>query len=100
MPKGEQVDIFKDNPPAATNPNILLAKLRPGQEIEMELHAVKGVGKDHAKWSPVGKSTSFLTSDHCCLTFPCNLNHSHSFLPPSPLYTNSLPHSVCINTQV
>lgn len=33
----------------------MLAKLRPGQEIEMELHAIKGVGKDHAKWSPVGE---------------------------------------------
>ena len=33
---------------------IVLAKLRPGQEVEMELHAIKGLGKDHAKWSPVG----------------------------------------------
>ena len=35
----------------------MLAKLRPGQEIDMELHAVKNVGKEHAKWSPVGEST-------------------------------------------
>ena len=34
--------------------DIVLAKLRPGQEIEMELHAIKGVGKEHAKWSAVG----------------------------------------------
>lgn len=33
--------------------DILLARLRPGQEIDVEVHAVKGVGEDHAKFSPV-----------------------------------------------
>ena len=33
--------------------DILLAKMRPGQCIDLEAHAVKGVGSDHAKWSPV-----------------------------------------------
>lgn len=33
--------------------DILLAKLGPGQEIEAELYCEKGVGKTHAKWSPV-----------------------------------------------
>lgn len=54
IPQGEQETVFVDNHPAPTNPNIVLVKLRPGQEVEMELHAVKGVGKDHAKFSPVG----------------------------------------------
>ena len=31
--------------------------MRPGQEIEMELECEKGIGKTHAKWSPV--STAF-----------------------------------------
>lgn len=31
----------------------MIAKLRPGQEIEMELICEKGIGKTHAKWSPV-----------------------------------------------
>jgi len=53
-PRGEQIELYKNNTPAATNPNIVLAKLRPGQEIDMELHAIKGIGQDHAKWSPVG----------------------------------------------
>ncbi|XP_077215954.1 RNA polymerase I subunit 43 [Tasmannia lanceolata] len=33
--------------------DIIIAKLGPGQAIELEAHAVKGVGKTHAKWSPV-----------------------------------------------
>ncbi|KAG8218301.1 DNA-directed RNA polymerase [Butyriboletus roseoflavus] len=49
VPQGEQG--------TPTNPNIVLAKLRPGQEIEMELHAIKGVGKDHAKFSPVATAS-------------------------------------------
>ncbi|KAF8073513.1 DNA-directed RNA polymerase [Lyophyllum atratum] len=56
-PAGEQAEVFAANPPAPTNPNIVLAKLRPGQAVEMELHAVKGVGKDHAKFSPVATAS-------------------------------------------
>lgn len=33
--------------------DITIARLGPGQEIELEAHAVKGIGKTHAKWSPV-----------------------------------------------
>ncbi|CAD6248337.1 unnamed protein product [Miscanthus lutarioriparius] len=33
--------------------DITIARLGPGQAIEFEAHAVKGVGKVHAKWSPV-----------------------------------------------
>ncbi|CAJ2640102.1 DNA-directed RNA polymerases I, II, and III subunit RPABC1 [Trifolium pratense] len=44
---------FAKNPPAPKNLDIILAKLGPGQEIELEAHAVKGIGKTHAKWSPV-----------------------------------------------
>ena len=33
--------------------DILIAKMRPGQEIEMVLICEKGIGKTHAKWSPV-----------------------------------------------
>jgi len=59
-PVGAQVAVFAEKLPAATNPNIVLAKLRPGQEVDMILHAVKGVGKDHAKFSPVGSSSNLL----------------------------------------
>lgn len=44
-------------PAAPVYPDIILAKLAPGQEIELEAHAVKGVGMDHAKFSPVSTAS-------------------------------------------
>lgn len=57
VPQGEQGAVFAYNPPAPTNPDIVLMKLRPGQELDMELHAIKGIGKDHAKFSPVATAS-------------------------------------------
>ena len=33
--------------------NILIATLLPSQELMLKLHVIKGIGKDHAKFSPV-----------------------------------------------
>ncbi|KAF9013418.1 DNA-directed RNA polymerase [Cyathus striatus] len=57
QPAGEQEDVFGNTPPAPANKDIVLAKMRPGQEVEIEMHAVKGVGKDHAKFSPVATAS-------------------------------------------
>jgi DNA-directed RNA polymerase I and III subunit RPAC1 len=35
------------------HPDILIAKLRPGQVMKMTMHCNKGIGADHAKFSPV-----------------------------------------------
>ncbi|KAK2757074.1 DNA-directed RNA polymerase core subunit rpc40 [Arachnomyces sp. PD_36] len=62
-PVGRQDKIFEAMDVQAVNPDILLVKLRPGQKIEMELHCVKGIGADHAKFSPVATATYRLLPD-------------------------------------
>lgn len=57
-PFGRQEQFFSgDNAIMPTNPDILVAKLRPGQCIDIEMHAIKGVGSDHAKFSPVATAS-------------------------------------------
>ena len=53
-PSGQQT---KYAPFAVVNPDILILKMRPGQEIAMMMHARKGVGQDHAKFSPVATAS-------------------------------------------
>ncbi|XP_026165999.1 DNA-directed RNA polymerases I and III subunit RPAC1 isoform X2 [Mastacembelus armatus] len=37
--------------------DILIAQLRPGQELDIVMHCIKGIGKDHAKFSPVATAS-------------------------------------------
>ncbi|ORD97037.1 RPAC1 [Hepatospora eriocheir] len=37
--------------------NVLIAKLAPGNSINMTIQLATGIGKDHAKWSPVSMCT-------------------------------------------
>jgi len=57
IPQGEQAERFRDAPIRPVNEDILLAKLKPGQEIELEAWCERGVGKTHAKWSPVATAS-------------------------------------------
>lgn len=66
IPQGDQTERLAiydpKNPqhPKVVKPiydDILLAKLRPGQAISMECHAFRGIGQDHAKYSPVSTAS-------------------------------------------
>ncbi|KAL1952581.1 hypothetical protein VTO42DRAFT_4718 [Malbranchea cinnamomea] len=63
-PVGRQENYFKgDGIVQPVNPDILIAKLRPGQKISVELHCIKGIGADHAKFSPVATASYRLLPD-------------------------------------
>ncbi|KAI1333174.1 DNA-directed RNA polymerase [Xylariaceae sp. FL0255] len=58
-PLGGQAKWFSgpENVIRPVNPDILIAKLRPGQELDIEMHMHKGFGWDHAKYSPVATAS-------------------------------------------
>ncbi|XP_026273622.1 DNA-directed RNA polymerases I and III subunit RPAC1 [Frankliniella occidentalis] len=57
MPIGGQADIFKPDQVGPVFEDILINKMRPGHEMDLRLLAVKGLGKDHAKFSPVATAS-------------------------------------------
>lgn len=56
LPIGDQATMFKEEDIGPVHKDILIAKMRPGHELDLKLIAVKGIGRDHAKFSPVGKN--------------------------------------------
>ncbi|KAM0887051.1 hypothetical protein ACQ4PT_029285 [Festuca glaucescens] len=50
---GQSQQKTSERPLGVKYEDITIARLGPGQAIELEAHAIKGVGKVHAKWSPV-----------------------------------------------
>ena len=56
VPQGDQEQMFPE-PLRPVHDDILIAKLRPGQAIELEAHGRRGIGKDHAKYSPVATAS-------------------------------------------
>lgn len=57
VPKGKQGSIFRETDVGPVHDKILISKMRPGHEFDIKLLAVKGIGKDHAKFSPVSTAT-------------------------------------------
>ncbi|XP_065918327.1 DNA-directed RNA polymerases I and III subunit RPAC1-like isoform X2 [Dysidea avara] len=63
VPIGDQAKKFDGREIRPVHDDILVAKLRPGQAIDAELHCVKGIGQDHAKFSPVATASYRLLPD-------------------------------------
>lgn len=58
LPVGQQVEFFSgDQAIQPVHPDILIAKLRPGQQIHLMAHMHKGIGADHSKFSPVATAS-------------------------------------------
>ena len=62
VPIAGQEEMFTE-PVEPVHSDIVLAKLRPGQQIEFEAHCRKGIGKDHTKFSPVATASYRLLPD-------------------------------------
>ncbi|XP_050294154.1 DNA-directed RNA polymerases I and III subunit RPAC1 [Anthonomus grandis grandis] len=63
VPLGNQKNKFKESDIGPIHPDILIAKMRPGHELDIKLFAVKSNGKDHAKFSPVATAFYRLLPD-------------------------------------
>ncbi|XP_049812959.1 DNA-directed RNA polymerases I and III subunit RPAC1 [Schistocerca nitens] len=53
LPIGAQGNMYTAQDVGPIHDDILISKMMPGHELDLKLHAVKGIGKDHAKFSPV-----------------------------------------------
>lgn len=50
-------DHLRANGISPVDKDILIATMRPGHELDLDLYCVKGIGKDHAKFSPVATAS-------------------------------------------
>ncbi|KAF2879472.1 hypothetical protein ILUMI_26696 [Ignelater luminosus] len=63
LPIGNQSETYKPADVGPIDDDILIAKMRPGHELDLKLIAVKGIGRDHAKFSPVATAFYRLLPD-------------------------------------
>ncbi len=56
QPQGDQLEKFPEGI-FPVHLDIPLVTLTPGQRLQLEAHCVKGVGKDHTKFSPVATAS-------------------------------------------
>jgi len=60
VPVNDQRNYYKASNIGPIHDDILIAKLRPGQEVDVVMHCVKGIGKDHVKFQPVATASYHL----------------------------------------
>ncbi|XP_037927762.1 DNA-directed RNA polymerases I and III subunit RPAC1 [Teleopsis dalmanni] len=53
LPRGKQAQIYKESDVGVMYDDVIVTELRPGHELDIRFAAVKGIGSDHAKFSPV-----------------------------------------------
>ncbi|WWD18492.1 hypothetical protein CI109_102944 [Kwoniella shandongensis] len=78
QPSGDQGKKYKGKAPKPVDEDILLVKLRPGQQVDLHCFARKGVGADHAKFSPVA-TASYRILPQITLRGPIPLEHQEKF---------------------
>jgi DNA-directed RNA polymerase I and III subunit RPAC1 len=74
-PQGDQLERIPEIKPV--HGDIEIARLRPGDSISGIFHARKGLGQEHAKWSPVGKSVLVNLIIEVCKLIYSSTYYSH-----------------------
>ncbi|TXT15850.1 hypothetical protein VHUM_00353 [Vanrija humicola] len=77
-PSGNQAAKYRGIEPKPVLDDILLVKLRPGQVVDLHCFARKGIGADHAKYSPVA-TASYRLLPHIILRGPIPEEHQEKF---------------------
>lgn len=78
VPSGQQKNKYKGKEPRPVLDDILLVKLRPGQMVDLHCFARKGVGADHAKYSPVA-TASYRLLPHIIIREPIPVEDQEKF---------------------
>lgn len=78
VPSGQQGQKYKGKEPRPVMDDILLVKLRPGQVVDLHCFARKGIGADHAKYSPVA-TASYRLLPHIILRGPIPREYQQKF---------------------
>ncbi|WVN85045.1 uncharacterized protein L203_100187 [Cryptococcus depauperatus CBS 7841] len=78
VPSGAQKQTYKGKPPKPVDNDILLVKMRPGQQVDLHCFARKGIGADHAKYSPVA-TASYRLLPHIILRGPIPQEYQEKF---------------------
>jgi DNA-directed RNA polymerase I and III subunit RPAC1 len=63
VPQGNQAERLRGREPRMVHDDVLLTKLAVGQSIRLEVHARRGTGKVHAKWSPAATAAYRMLPD-------------------------------------
>lgn len=80
-PIGNQAQMWQDRPPKPLYNDLLIAKLLPGQELNLRCYAVRGTNPQHAKWGSVfthfrmvKQSSTYFPSTGCIPCEQLNIN--------------------------
>lgn len=98
VPIGNQADVFANNRIGPVHGDILIAQLRPGQELDIIMHCVKGIGKRqilHAQVQVIDRVFE-------CIHFVDIIIHCFSAIIPQGkmFFEGIFSHNGCLNVAI
>lgn len=81
---GQLLDLNFSDKPKPVHDDIVVVKMRPGQRVHVEMDAVKSIGRDHAKFSPVA-TASYRMLPEVELKEPVSGAQAHELVKKCPM---------------